>query len=169
MKRITILGNPGAGKTTFARALAKKTGLPVHHLDYYYHQKGTDYSQDKEAWLALAKKLTSKDQWISEGNYSTTYPARIPESDLLIFMDVPTWLSVWSVLKRRWQYRSKTRAEMPDDWVEKIDPIFFWYVLQFRSKSRKDVVEGIQQHKHDKLQILTFKSRKAAYEWLDTQ
>ena len=81
-------------------------------------------------------------------------------------MDVPAWLSVWSVLKRRYQYRNKGRSEMPDDWVEKIDPLFFKYVLLFRIKSRKDVTDGIEKHRHDMLDIFTFKSRKAAYKWL---
>jgi len=55
---------------------------------------------------------------------------------------------------------------MPAEWKEKIDPIFFKYVLLFRVKSRKDVVDGIEKYKHNNLEIVHFKSRKAAYEWL---
>lgn len=33
MKRILIIGNAGSGKTTFAKALAEKTHLPLIHLD----------------------------------------------------------------------------------------------------------------------------------------
>ena len=33
MKRILVTGNAGAGKTTFSKVLAKKTGLPLHCLD----------------------------------------------------------------------------------------------------------------------------------------
>ena len=36
MQRILIIGNCGAGKSTFARALAEKTGLPLVHLDKLY-------------------------------------------------------------------------------------------------------------------------------------
>jgi len=36
MKRILIIGNAGSGKTTFAKKLAEKTGLPLIHLDRLY-------------------------------------------------------------------------------------------------------------------------------------
>ena len=39
MRRVLIIGNAGTGKTTFARALAEKTGLPVVHMDREYGQE----------------------------------------------------------------------------------------------------------------------------------
>ncbi len=33
MKKILVIGNSGSGKTTFAKELAEKTGLPLVHLD----------------------------------------------------------------------------------------------------------------------------------------
>ncbi len=169
MKKISIIGSPGAGKTTFGRELSEKTSIPIHHLDYYFHQKKHDYQNNKQAWVDRVGQLTAGDSWIIEGNYGSTYEQRIPKSDTLIFIDVPTWLSVWSVLKRRVQYRNTKRHEMPDDWIEKIDPAFFKYVVLFRLKSRKDVTDGIKKYKHDDLNVLTFKTRKAAYQWLRDQ
>jgi adenylate kinase family enzyme len=169
MKRVSIVGCPGAGKSTFAAALAKRTKIPLLHLDFYYHEKGRYYEDNKQAWIDKVETLVQGDSWIIEGNYGTTYPLRLPKSDTLIFLDIPTWLSVWSVLKRRFQFRNKQRAEMPSDWVEKIDPIFFKYVLLFRIKSRKDVVAGIEKYRHKNLEVITFTSRKAAYKWLANQ
>lgn len=167
MKRITIVGCPGAGKSTFARELSKKTNIPLHHLDYHFHQKKFDYENNMQAWLKKLEDLTSGDSWIIEGNYGSSYKQRIPKSDTLIFMDMPSWLSTWSVLKRRVQYRNKRRDEMPDEWKEKIDPLFFRYVLLFRIKSRKHVVGGIEEYKHDNLNVIHFRTRRAAYKWLN--
>lgn len=163
------MGCPGAGKSTFAIALAEKTKIPLLHLDFYYHEKGRYYDNNQQAWLSKVETLVKGESWIIEGNYGSTYQLRLPKSDTLIFLDIPTWLSVWSVLKRRFQFRNKQREEMPDDWVEKIDPIFFKYVLLFRIKSRKDVVAGIEKYKHGNLEIITFTTRNAAYKWLDSQ
>ena len=39
MERILIIGGNGAGKTTFAKALAEKTQLPLVHLDALYWRR----------------------------------------------------------------------------------------------------------------------------------
>ena len=36
MERVLLIGNAGAGKTTFARKLAAKCSLPLVHLDQLY-------------------------------------------------------------------------------------------------------------------------------------
>ena len=36
--RIIVIGCPGAGKSTFARKLRDKTGLPLYYLDMLYHK-----------------------------------------------------------------------------------------------------------------------------------
>ncbi len=38
-KKILIIGNCGAGKSTLARALNEKTKIPIYHLDKYYWEK----------------------------------------------------------------------------------------------------------------------------------
>jgi cytidylate kinase len=36
MQKVLVIGCPGSGKSTFARALCEKTGLPLCHLDMLY-------------------------------------------------------------------------------------------------------------------------------------
>ena len=38
MKRVIVIGCPGAGKTTFAEKLRDKTGLPLYYLDAIWHK-----------------------------------------------------------------------------------------------------------------------------------
>ena len=38
MKRVLIIGCPGTGKSTLARALATVTNLPLYHLDLIWHK-----------------------------------------------------------------------------------------------------------------------------------
>lgn len=40
MQRVLIVGSPGAGKSTLAKKLAARTGLPLIHLDDLYWNPG---------------------------------------------------------------------------------------------------------------------------------
>ena len=37
-RKIIVIGSPGSGKSTFARKLHAKTGIPLFHLDLLYHR-----------------------------------------------------------------------------------------------------------------------------------
>ena len=40
MKRVMIVGQPGAGKSTIARQIGQRTGLPVVHIDKIHWMPG---------------------------------------------------------------------------------------------------------------------------------
>ena len=40
MQRVMVIGQPGSGKSTFARSLGAATGLPVHHMDHIHWMSG---------------------------------------------------------------------------------------------------------------------------------
>ena len=48
MERVIIIGCGGAGKSTLARALGEKTGLPVIHLDQIWWGPGNWQHMERE-------------------------------------------------------------------------------------------------------------------------
>ena len=68
MKRILVIGCPGAGKTYFSKKLKEIMGLPVVHMDnLYWNEDKTSISFDE-----LNKKLLpylQNEEWIVDGNY----------------------------------------------------------------------------------------------------
>jgi adenylate kinase family enzyme len=167
MKKVLITGSGGAGKSTFSRELSKKTGLPVIHLDYYYHQTKEDYPNNKDKWIKKVHELAEASEWIMEGNYSSSYEKRFALADTFVFLDIPTFITFWSVIKRRITYSPSKRPEMPTDWQEKINFEFLKYVLRFKKYSRKKLLSEIEKYKHKNLEVHIFTSRKQAYKWLD--
>ena len=154
MKRILIIGIPGAGKTFFSRKLAKKTGLSLVHLDYYYHQTKSNYYNNKLAWKAKVKELIAKDEWIIEGNYQSTYDIRFARADCIILLDIPKTKAVYRVLKRHVAGRSRRREEMPLEWKEKIGRDFIKHIWNFDKKEVTKVYSELKNHKNKELIVL---------------
>jgi len=68
-RRVVVTGMAGAGKSTFARQLSAKTGLPVIHLDVHFWKPGWVEPSDQE-WRDVQSKLLAGEEWIADGNYS---------------------------------------------------------------------------------------------------
>ncbi len=165
MKRVAIIGSPGVGKTTFSRQLQEKTGLPLIHLDYYYHQTKHGYYDDSAKWVKKVEQLIKPDRWIVEGNYNSSMPQRCATADTIFFFDLPRRIALHGVIKRRIQYRNKLREEMPSEWKEKANWGFLKYVWNFRRDVRPKTVEIISKL-GPKTTLITFKSRKQIRDYL---
>jgi adenylate kinase family enzyme len=53
IRRVLVVGGPGAGKSTFARRLGEKLALPVIHLDFHYWRSGWQHDREAAAFLAM--------------------------------------------------------------------------------------------------------------------
>ena len=57
--KIMIIGSPGSGKSTFARKLRDKTGLPLFYLDMIKHKpdRTTISSEEFETFMEVYRKI----------------------------------------------------------------------------------------------------------------
>src|SRR4051794_905502 len=112
MRRVLVIGSGGAGKTTLARRLAERTGLPLVHLDMLYWHAGWVPTGEPE-WDRIIEELVSRDAWVMDGNYGRTLDRRLAACDTVIFLDLPRLVCLWRVIKRRWQYAGANRYSLP--------------------------------------------------------
>ena len=49
MKKVIVIGSPGAGKSTFARKLRDKTDLPLYYLDMLWHRADKTNISDRKS------------------------------------------------------------------------------------------------------------------------
>lgn len=131
MRRVSVIGCPGAGKTIFSRELARITGLPLVHLDMMYHDRSHQYQTNTNSWRHRVQSETKKEQWIIDGNYKSTFDIRLPKSDTIIFLDYLTYLSIWRAIKRRVRFSKTVREDMPSTWKERLSWDFFIFILKF--------------------------------------
>ena len=158
MKRIMIIGCPGSGKSTFARALSGKTELPLHYLDMMYWNPDRT-TKPKEEFRASLRETVTLPEWIIDGNYGSTLEIRMEACDTVIFLDYPVEVCISGVEARR----GKPRADMP--WVEtEPDLEFIEFIKKFNEESRPRVIELLEKYKEKN--IIIFKSRQESEDFL---
>lgn len=137
MQRVMIIGQPGSGKSTLAQEMGKRTGLPVIHIDTIHWQPGwIERSAAEKTRLCL--EVEAGERWIFEGGHSTTWDNRVARTDLLIWIDRPSALRFWRVLRRTFLQRGLTRPDLPADCPEQLRnlPGFFKFMWDTRKSAR---------------------------------
>ena len=143
MKKVIIIGCPGAGKSTFARKLKDRTGLPLFYLDMIWHKAdGTNISRDE--FDEKLKGIMEKEQWILDGNYIRTLEMRLKECDTVFLLDYPLELCLEGAASRI----GKERPDMP--WVEaEFDQEFRQFIVDFPKDSLPKIYELLKKYEKE--------------------
>ena len=166
MRRVMVIGCSGSGKSTFARALGTRVGIPVVHLDSLFWKPGWVEST-RDEFGAKHDAAAAGDRWIIDGNYSRTIERRIANADTVVALDLPRYACMYGIVSRWLRNRGNVRPDMPAGCPEKIDWPFVKWVWTFRSRSRPKQMALINSMRGAK-QIEVFRSRRDAYRWLDS-
>jgi len=67
VKKIIVIGCPGSGKSTFARALHNKTGVPLYHLDMM-NWNADRTTVEKSLFRERLSAVLKKDEWMKSRN-----------------------------------------------------------------------------------------------------
>ncbi len=158
MRRVLVIGCPGAEKSTFSRRLSAKSGLPLYYLDMIWHKSDrTNISQDE--FDIYLEKILQTGEWILDGNYMRTMPRRLQECDTVFFFDIPVDVCLSGVRNRL----GRPRADMP--WIDtEIDPEFKKWILDFPTEQAPLIRKLLDSFKGD---IFRFKSRDEADAYID--
>ena len=160
MKRVAVIGCPGSGKSTFARKLHEKTGLPLIHLDNIWWKPDRTHITREEFDAALAEIL-AKPVWIADGNYSRTVESRIAACDTVIFLDYDEQTCMDGIASRV----GEQRPDMP--WTEQtLDAELVALVKGFRTEQRPEILTLLDRYA-DGRKILIFRDRVEADRWLN--
>ncbi|MGY0233891.1 AAA family ATPase [Longispora urticae] len=99
MRRVSMVGTPGSGKTTLGRALAERLGVPYLELDSVFHQAGWEPLPADEL-RARAAEVVAGDGWVIDGNYSAVRELVWARADTVVWFDRPKWQVIWRVVLR---------------------------------------------------------------------
>ena len=109
--RVNVKGISGSGKTTFARQLAERLGVPFLELDAVHHIGPNWTEATAEELQTAARKFMAgtPDGWVIDGNYEGKLGDLVlNQADLIIWLDPPLRVP----MRRLWR---RTRDRIRDD------------------------------------------------------
>ena len=156
--RIIILGCSGSGKSSLARGLQQRTGLPLIHLDNIWWRPDRTHIS-REEFDSRLQTILQGERWILDGDYSRTYEPRFSSCDTVVFLDCSEEDCMNGITERI----GKPRPDIP--WVEnRLDPELVELVLRYRIENRPKIYSLME--KYPDKQVFLFRTRAEAQAWL---
>lgn len=107
-RRIAVAGTSGSGKTTWARRISARTGLPHTEVDALFH--GPDWTPRPE-FLDDVRAFLGADRRVCEYHYPQARPLISARADVVLWLDLPVLTTIRQVIARTWK-RWRTREEL---------------------------------------------------------
>lgn len=159
ISRALVVGCPGAGKSTFARALRDKLNLPLVHLDMMWHLPDGNHVERDVFDVHLAEML-ARERWIIDGNYLRTLKRRLERADTVFFLDLPVEECLAGAAARI----GSPREDLP--WQEdELDPEFTAYIKRF-PEEQAPLLRSLLDNRPAGVELFTFHSHVEADHYL---
>ncbi len=101
LRKVSVIGVSGNGKTTFSRRLAALLGAPAVELDSLVHQAGWRQASDEEVRAAVRDVMAKHDRWVIDGSYVKKLGELVFDSaDTVVWLDLPLPLVMTRLVKR---------------------------------------------------------------------
>jgi len=139
VERVVVVGNSGSGKTTVARRLAMRLGVPHVELDAIYHQPGWTPLPAAEFTRRVADAVAG-DGWVVDGNYSPVRAVVWERATTVVWMDPPRHVVMRRLILRT-LFRAAGRVELWNGNRER------WLNLFSLDPERSVIAWAWQQHR----------------------
>jgi adenylate kinase family enzyme len=145
LERVVILGTGGAGKSTLARELSLRTGLPVVHLDVVLWKPGWTRGSREDDRRAFAAAIAG-DRWILDGDFLSVGggEARFERADTVVFLDLPRRTCLRRVLTRAVRDRRRRRPDLPEGCAEGFDLDLLRWMWSYPQNSRPRILRILE-------------------------
>jgi len=171
MKRVSVIGTTGSGKTTFARALARRMNARHIELDAL-HWEPNWVEAPREIFRARVEIATRGDAWTVDGNYSQARDIVWARADTVVWLDFSFPVVLWRLTTRTFK-RVFTREELWNRNRENFatqfftrDSLFLWLFRTYWRR-RKEYPELFARPENQHFAMVRFDSPRRAQTWLE--
>ena len=175
MRRVSVVGTTGSGKTTLALELAAMLACPHIELDALFWGPGWTMAE-LPIFRSRVAAVVAGDGWVVDGGYSDVRDLVWARADTVVWLDYPLALTL-SRLLRRIAARVRDGAEL---WpgtgnretirnqVFTRDPLV-WFAIRTHRGRRRRIAEMLAQPEYAHLVVHRFREPREADEWFETQ
>ena len=177
VRRVSVVGTTGSGKTTLARALAGLLNVPHVELDALFWERGWK-TADLDVFRARVAQAVAGDTWVIDGNYRAAGALEMvwSRADTVVWLDYPLRLTVSRLLRRviarirdgteLWP-GTGNRETLRNAFLTR-DPLV-WFAVRTHRGRRRRLGELLARPDHAHVRLHHFTRPAEADRWLQAQ
>ncbi len=169
-RRVAVVGDTCAGKTTLAGQLARRLGAPHVELDALYWEPHWTPAT-RERFRTKTEQALAADAWVADGNYSSVRDIVWTRANTLVWLDYPLTVVLYRLMRRTlgrvrssevlWNGNRETvRGVLFDK-----DSLVLWAFRTHLSRRRR-YEAALQQPEFAHLQVVRLRSPRETERWL---
>jgi adenylate kinase family enzyme len=165
------MGTTCSGKSTLARALAERLGVPYLELDALYWGPGWT-KPEKEEFRRRVEPFVRGEAWVVDGNYTSTLGDLVlRRADTVVWLDLPLARILWRVtgrtlgrVVRRTELWSGNRETWRNAFLSR-DSLFIWAV-QTHGRFRRRLPDRLATE-FANVRLVRLRSPREIRRWLE--
>jgi len=170
LRRVAVVGTSGAGKTTLARRLSERLGIPHVELDAL-HWEPNWTPAEPEIFAERTARALSGPAWVTDGNYGKIREIVWSRADTVVWLDfsLPVIMGrmLWRTVRRlvtREELWNQNREDFAGAFLSR-DSIILWALRTYRRR-RREYPALLSKPEHAHLELVHLRSPREARRWL---
>ncbi|GAA1357387.1 AAA family ATPase [Streptomyces beijiangensis] len=165
MQRILVVGSTGAGKSTMARGIARRLGLPFHEMDAL-HFIGPDWQENPDLVEQVTGIVRGPDGWVFDSiGHPRVRDLLWEHADTVVWLDYSRHVVLARVLRRslrRTLLRERIfggNREGVAEWFRADHPVW-WAMSQYNGR-RTEILRRTRDPRFAPLRVIRYGSPRS--------